>query len=115
MTERSDIDLVDLEARLKERRVELRHLEEVTEESRRPVELDQSRVGRLTRMEALQDQAMSLETERRRQVELQRIDGALARMAEGDYGHCAHCGEAIAARRLELDPAVPICIDCAEA
>jgi DnaK suppressor protein len=114
MTERSDIDLAALEARLKERRVELRHLEEVTVESRRPVELDQSRVGRLTRMEALQDQAMSLETERRRQVESQRIDGALVRMAEGDYGYCAHCGEEIAARRLELDPAVPICIDCAE-
>ena len=59
MTERSDIDLVDLEARLKERRVELRHLEEVTEESRRPVELDQSRVGRLTRMEAIGAKSIS--------------------------------------------------------
>ncbi|MDH3912864.1 MAG: TraR/DksA family transcriptional regulator, partial [Rhodospirillales bacterium] len=88
MAKRSDIDLEALEARLKARRQELRRLEEVTEESRRPVELDQSRVGRLTRMEALQDQAMSLETERRRQVELQRIDGALDRIAEGDYGHC---------------------------
>ncbi|MDH3595867.1 MAG: TraR/DksA C4-type zinc finger protein [Rhodospirillales bacterium] len=114
MAKRSDIDLEALEARLKARRQELRRLEEVTEESRRPVELDQSRVGRLTRMEALQDQAMSLETERRRQVELQRIDGALDRIAEGDYGHCVHCGEEIAARRLEFDPAVPICIDCAD-
>ncbi len=114
MTDRSDIDLEALEARLKERRAELRRLEEVTEDSRRPVELDQTRVGRLTRMDALQDQAMSLETERRRQLELQRIEGALARIAEGDYGYCVSCGEEIAARRLALDPAVPICIDCAE-
>ena len=114
MTGRSDIDLKALEARLKARRDELLHLEEVTEEQRRPVELDQSRVGRLSRMDALQDQAMSLETERRRHLELQRIDSALARVAEGDYGFCVNCGEEIAVRRLELDPAVPICIDCAE-
>ena len=114
MTERSDIDLQALEAQLKARRAELLHLEEVTEESRRPVELDQSRVGRLSRMDALQDQAMSLETERRRQLELQRIDAALARMAEGEYGFCVNCGEEIAARRLALDPAVPICVDCAQ-
>ncbi len=114
MLERSDIDLKALEAHLKARRDELLHLEEVTEEQRRPVELDQSRVGRLSRMDALQDQAMSLETERRRHLELQRIDSALVRLAEGEYGFCVNCGEEIAARRLELDPAVPICIDCAE-
>jgi DnaK suppressor protein len=114
MTERSDIDLGTLEASLKARGAALRRLEAATEESRRPVELDQSRVGRLSRMDALQDQAMSLETERRRQAELRRIEAALARIAAGDYGDCANCGEEIAARRLELDPAVPICIDCAE-
>lgn len=114
MTERSDMDLQALEDLLKARRDELLHLEAVTEEQRRPVELDQSRVGRLSRMDALQDQAMSLETERRRQLELQRIDSALARLAEGEYGYCVNCGEEIAARRLELDPAVPICVDCAE-
>ena len=114
MTERNDIDLQAIAARLEARRAELLHLEEVTEEQRRPVELDQSRVGRLSRMDALQDQAMSLETERRRQLELQRIDSALARLAEGEYGFCVNCGEEIAARRLELDPAVPICVDCAE-
>ena len=58
--------------------------------------------------------AAARETERRRHLELQRIDSALARVAEGDYGFCVNCGEEIAARRLELDPAVPICIDCAE-
>lgn len=80
---------------------------------RRPVELDQSTVGRLSRMDALQGQAMALETERRREVELDRIERALERMDAGAFGYCTACDEPIAAKRLELDPAVPTCIDCA--
>ncbi|MQX35172.1 hypothetical protein GHC57_01425 [Roseospira navarrensis] len=72
-------------------------------------------MGRLSRMDALQHQAMAQETERRRQVELKRIDAALERMKEGEYGLCVHCGESIATRRLEFDPAAPLCITCASA
>ena len=114
MDQRKDIDLKAFKKRLEARRDELRHLAESSEESRRPVELDQTRVGRLSRMDALQDQAMQLETERRRQIEMKRIEGALERLAEGDYGYCVSCGEEIAAKRLELDPTTPVCIDCAE-
>ena len=78
-----------------------------------PVELDQSRVGRLSRMDALQGQAMAQETERRRKNELQRIEGALARIKDGEYGYCVTCGEEISKKRLELDPSLPLCIDCA--
>lgn len=115
MAKRKSIDLKAVKKRLEERRDELRHLAETSEESRRPVELDQSRVGRLSRMDALQDQAMQLETGRRREIELKRTEAALERLAEGDYGFCVNCGEEIAARRLELDPTTPVCIDCAEA
>jgi DnaK suppressor protein len=114
MEQRSDIDLAALQAALQTRRADLLRLAASSEESRRPVELDQTRVGRLSRMDALQDQAMQLETERRRQLELQRIDAALERMAAGDYGDCVNCGEEIAARRLQLDPTTPVCIDCAQ-
>jgi DnaK suppressor protein len=78
-----------------------------------PVELDQQTVGRLSRMDALQVQAMALETSRRRANELRRIEAALARMDEGEYGYCLECGEEIAMRRLEFDPAAPLCIGCA--
>lgn len=78
-----------------------------------PVELDQSRVGRLSRMDALQGQAMAQETERRRKNELQRIESALARVRDGEYGYCVSCGDEISKKRLELDPSVPLCIDCA--
>ena len=84
-----------------------------TEGERAPVELDQQAVGRLSRMDALQVQAMALETSRRRAVELRRIAAALARIDEGEYGYCAECGEEIALRRLELAPAAPLCIACA--
>jgi len=78
-----------------------------------PVELDQTRVGRLSRMDALQGREMARAAERRRDGELRKIDAALARLDSGDYGWCVRCGDEIAAERLELDPAVPICIGCA--
>ena len=51
-----------------------------------PVELDQTRVGRLSRMDALQGQAMSQETQRRREQELRRIAQALQRIEQGEFG-----------------------------
>lgn len=95
------------------RRAEIQSVMEAASESARPVELDQTRVGRLSRMDALQGQAMAKETERRRTVELQRIATALERIEEEEFGYCVSCGEEIPLRRLELDPAVTTCVDCA--
>jgi DnaK suppressor protein len=99
---------------LSERRIEVQRLIEVGKASRDPVELDQSRMGRLSRMDALQNQAMALETERRRNVELQRIDAAMKRIGEDEFGYCLSCGEDIGDKRLSLDPTAPLCIDCAQ-
>ncbi|WP_420564029.1 TraR/DksA family transcriptional regulator [Thalassobaculum sp.] len=99
---------------LSARRAEVSALVAGSKEAREAVELDQSRVGRLSRMDALQDQAMALETDRRRTLELQRIESALTRLEAGDYGLCVRCGEEIALERLTFDPAVTLCIDCAE-
>jgi DnaK suppressor protein len=100
-------------ARLIARQTELQALADTSAESRKPVELDQTSVGRLSRMDALQGQAMALETEQRRKNELGKIERALIRVDEGEYGYCLNCGEEIAPKRLELDPAIPMCIDCA--
>ena len=89
---------------------ELRELEETGREAASTVELDQTRVGRLSRMDAMQAQAMSAEANRRRAEQINRIEGALKRIDEGDYGWCADCGEAIDPRRLEFDPAAELCI-----
>ncbi len=107
------IDLQKYHRRLVAMRTEVEALSVATAEARRPVELDQSAVGRLSRMDALQVQAMQLETERRRGVELQRIDAALKRIADGDFGYCLVCDESIQPKRLENDPTAPTCIDCA--
>lgn len=101
--------------RLEKMRDDLAHLTEATEESRKPVELDQTSVGRLSRMDAMQTQAMQLETGRRRSLELQRVESALARIACDDFGYCLTCGEDIEEKRLEHDPTFPTCITCAQA
>ena len=114
MSGASKIDLAAVQKRLLARQEELSRLTESSAEARRPVELDQTRVGRLSRMDALQSQAMSIETDRRRRVEIGRIDAALQRIEDGEYGYCLSCGEAVAPKRLEFDPTTPVCIDCAE-
>lgn len=76
------------------------------------VTLDQSMVGRLSRMDAMQAQQMAQETARRRQLQLQKIDNALRRLEAGDYGYCFKCGEEIDAARLNFDPACTRCIEC---
>lgn len=82
-------------------------------DSRDTVELQQDSVGRLSRMDALQQQAMAQATERRREAERKRIDAALQRLDEGDWGFCLSCGDEIAERRLVHDPSVSNCIKCA--
>lgn len=84
-----------------------------TADDRKPVALDQTMVGRLSRVDALQQQAMAQAADRQRQAQIQRLRAALERLDAGDYGYCVRCGDEIASRRLEIDPAVPTCIGCA--
>ena len=76
------------------------------------VELDQQAVGRLSRMDALQNQAMAQAQARRRQAERHKIHAALQRLDEDEYGFCTDCGEQIEAKRLAADPAIALCLDC---
>ncbi|MGI9415134.1 MAG: TraR/DksA family transcriptional regulator [Hyphomicrobiales bacterium] len=92
---------------------ELQDQSGATEDARKPVELDQQAVGRLSRMDALQEQAMQFETERRRQLTLTRIETALKRIKEDEFGYCIACGEEIDIRRLDNDPTLATCVKCA--
>lgn len=98
---------------LLQRRAALQAVAQTGDQAGETVELDQSRVGRLSRMDALQGQAMSKEARRRRELELKRIDAALSRLETEDYGYCLRCGEPIAFKRLQHDPSVTLCVDCA--
>lgn len=99
--------------RLLRRREELDEEDMISAGDRAPVILDQDSVGRLSRIDAMQVQAMALAAERRRQVERQRIEAALTRLDEGEWGFCLACGKEIAPARLEHDPSVTRCIECA--
>ena len=78
------------------------------------VELDQTRTGRLSRMDALQSQAMAKASNERAARRAQLIAAALRRIESGEFGECRECGEEIAERRLEADPCALFCIGCAE-
>jgi DnaK suppressor protein len=75
--------------------------------------LDQQSVGRLSRMDAMQQQAMAEAQERARKRDLVRIEMAERRLADGEYGWCAECGEAIPDKRLQIDPMAEKCVRCA--
>lgn len=108
---RDDLDLEYFRKRLEDR------LRKLTDGQKpvRPLELDPSRVGRLSRMDAMQQQAMTQAAERLTAMEEQRIRTALKRLTSGDYGYCITCDEDIAEGRLRVDPSALTCIACARA
>jgi DnaK suppressor protein len=113
LAKRKKINLRAMKALLEKERASLLELSSSAAEERRPVELDQQSVGRLSRMDAMQVQAMAQAVEDRRRGRLQRIEAALKRLAAGDYGYCVSCDEDIPPKRLEIDPATDRCVDCA--
>jgi DnaK suppressor protein len=98
---------------LLDRRSEICDLLAETQEDVRPVALDQTQQGRLSRMDAMQRQSMAQAGRRRRLGELERIDGALRRLADDSFGGCARCEEPIEPQRLALDATVVLCRACA--
>lgn len=108
------IDCNKYKVQLIELKKELQDLMDESIEDSKPVELDQTRVGRLSRMEAMQEQAMAIEVAHRRHIQMLRIDAALQRIEEGEFGYCVICGEDIEKERLAIDPAVHSCVVCAE-
>jgi RNA polymerase-binding transcription factor len=109
-----NLDLVHFKGLLVDRWNEINELVETGDIAAKPVELDQSLVGRLSRMDAMQAQAMSVEAKRRREIEITLIKEALQRIEAETYGECLECAEMISVARLEFNPSSPLCIRCAE-
>ena len=106
-------DLEKARERLAAKRDELEELSRISQEARATVELDQQSVGRLSRMDAMQQQAMAEAQERTRKRDLVRIEQAERRLREDEYGYCTECGEEIADGRLAIDPMAEKCVSCA--
>jgi len=94
-------------------RTELEAVAATGDASAQVVELDQSKVGRLSRMDAMQAQAMAQASSQRREQMLRKITAAILRVDAGEYGDCADCDEPINEKRLDFDPTATLCIDCA--
>jgi DnaK suppressor protein len=89
--------------RLLKLREELESIAETGDESAAVVELDQTKVGRLSRMDAMRAQAMAKASGHRREAMLRNIEAALQRIDDGSYGICRDCDEPINPKRLEFE------------
>lgn len=102
------------EERLRQIKNELLSALDEGEVAARPVNLDQNKVGRLSRMDALQQQAMQQASQQSIRARLVAVARALQSLEAGEYGYCESCGEVIPAARLEIKPEALLCIDCQE-
>lgn len=102
------------EQRIRNELAELMTLSQETAEDRAPVQLDQQSVGRLSRMDAIQGQALAQASDQRRQARKVALEMALRRLEAGEFGDCVDCGEPISPKRLEIDPAAALCITSAQ-
>lgn len=108
------IDTILWKTKLLALRDETEHALQISKEAAAPVTLDQALVGRLSRIDALQQQEMALAAKRRRQALIQQIDQALVRLEAGNFGICVKCDEDIAETRLAFNPVILTCVSCAD-
>jgi DnaK suppressor protein len=100
---------------LKLKQAELELQLEGSRQSTEPVTLDQQVVGRVSRMDAIQQQQMAIANREQSTLLLKLVSTALLRIKSGEYGYCLQCGEPIAFARLNAQPFTPNCLDCQSA
>jgi DnaK suppressor protein len=111
MQELSDQQKTELQQMLLDSRIELKKLLNDSSRGAQPVSLDEP-IGRLSRMDAMQQQSMVQANRRTTETRLNRIEAALRRCANDEYGLCVECEEEIGYARLKAQPEAPFCIDC---
>lgn len=104
--------LKQLKARLADIEQQLHEFLNLDEVAAETVELDQSKVGRLSRMDALQQQAMAQASSEAHRQQLIKVHRAMQKIEEGEYGYCDECGESIPFERLQIQPESDFCVKC---
>jgi DnaK suppressor protein len=112
MSHLSPEQLTELKTELERQLGRLRRSMKVSDEALRPVELDQTAVGRLSRIDSLQNQSMTRSLHQREEVRLAHIQGALMRFDSGTYGRCVECDSPVPFARLFVFPEAPTCQAC---
>lgn len=102
----------ELRSELERKLAKLEKSMKVTDEALRTVELDQTAVGRLSRMDSLQNQSLSKGLREREIIQLSQIRDAIERLDRGTYGTCSECGGTIPFERLYVFPEAPECASC---
>ena len=91
---------------------ELRVLSDSSKQSRAPVTLDQQSVGRLSRMDAMQQQGVAASAHKHTSTTLQKVASALKRFETQEFGYCRKCEEPIGYGRLRAQPESALCLIC---
>ena len=113
MSHLSPDQLKELRAELERQLRRLQRSMEVTDQALSPVELDQTTVGRLSRMDSLQNQSLTRNLHEREEARLGRILAALQRLEADAYGRCLECDAELPFDRLFVFPEAPTCQACA--
>jgi len=112
MMELTDRQVEGFRQLLLDTQIELKELLDSSEEAAGIVTLDQGKVGRLSRMDAMQQQQMATANRVAYQRRLNRVQQALELIKQGEYGYCDGCGEMIHPQRLKIRPESLRCVDC---
>lgn len=104
--------LAVLELRLIRSRNELQEQLEISEQSTQIVNLDQTAVGRVSRIDAMQQQSMALSAKSKAKAKLKKVALALMAIKNSDYGRCQQCEDDIGFPRLNVQPEASLCLDC---
>jgi DnaK suppressor protein len=107
-----DLDLATYERRLRDELQSVAKSLERAIDSAAPVELDQTNIGRVSRIDAIQQQAMAMDFRNRLQQRKRRLEAAFNRIGSGDFGLCCECQDELDTERLDADPATVFCIAC---
>ena len=111
MSALTDLQRTSLRLALATLAKELGSAHEASADSAATVDLDEP-IGRVSRIDAIQQQRMVEANRATRQRRLVQVRAALRRLDEGEYGECVACGEQVGFRRLEAQPEAPFCIGC---
>jgi DnaK suppressor protein len=112
MSHLSPDQIVDFRAEIERQIVRLEKSMAVSDEATATVELDQAAVGRLSRMDSLQNQSMATNLAERERARHAQLRAALERIDAGTYGVCDDCGGPIAPGRLFVFPETITCGGC---
>lgn len=70
-------------------------------------------IGRLSRMDAINNKSVMEAALREAEAKLKRLQGALGRLGDPDFGKCSLCKQPIPFNRLKAMPDAQSCMNCA--